>query len=184
MKPKLVKDLMVPLSDYATVSEDATLIEAVAALKASQEAFSQSRYRHRSILILNAADKVVGQVSLLSILRGLEPKYDRMLSDQGAMHVSFTKEFQKSMIEQLKLWEEPLEHICMKVAKIKVKTFMTQPGQSAQVMAGDTLDQAIHQFVIGGHQSLMVFSGEDVVGILRLTDMYECVAKAVSQCES
>ena len=35
MKTKLVKDLMVPLSAYATVPEDATLSDAVAALEES-----------------------------------------------------------------------------------------------------------------------------------------------------
>ena len=43
MKTKLVKDLMVPLSDYATVSEDATLNEAVLALKQSQDCFDQTK---------------------------------------------------------------------------------------------------------------------------------------------
>ena len=35
-----VKDLMVPLSEYATVSEDATLYEAVAELEKAQEEFN------------------------------------------------------------------------------------------------------------------------------------------------
>ena len=49
MKSKQVKDIMVPLSEYATVSEDATLKEAVKALKKSQMDFDQARYRHRAI---------------------------------------------------------------------------------------------------------------------------------------
>jgi hypothetical protein len=36
LKSKLVRDLMAPLSDYATVSEDACLGEAIANLKALQ----------------------------------------------------------------------------------------------------------------------------------------------------
>ena len=39
MKSHLVKDIMVPLSEYATVSENATLFEAVLALEAAQEKF-------------------------------------------------------------------------------------------------------------------------------------------------
>jgi hypothetical protein len=35
-----VKDLMVPLSEYATVSEDASLYEAVVSLEKAQEEFS------------------------------------------------------------------------------------------------------------------------------------------------
>ena len=39
MKSYSVKDLMVPLSEYATVSEDATLYEAVLSLEEAQEKF-------------------------------------------------------------------------------------------------------------------------------------------------
>ena len=49
MKTVTVKELMVPLAQYATVSEDATLLEAVIALKKAQEGFDQTRYRHRAI---------------------------------------------------------------------------------------------------------------------------------------
>jgi len=184
VKTKLVKDLMVPLSDYATISEDATLSEAVAALKESQEAFDQGKYRHRAVLILDTAGHVAGKVSLLAILRGLEPKYDQMLSDSGATHVGFTMEFQKSMIEQLKLWEEPLDRLCQKTAQVKVKAFMTKPKDREMIDPEASLNEAIHQFVMGHHQSLMVKSGDAVVGVLRLTDIYDLVAQSVTECTS
>ena len=55
MKSYIVKDLMVPLSEYATVSEDATLYEAVLSLEKAQENFEDkhTRYRHRAILVLD-----------------------------------------------------------------------------------------------------------------------------------
>jgi CBS domain-containing protein len=55
MKSYSVKDLMVPLSEYATVSEDATLYDAVLSLEEAQEKFEDrhTRYRHRAILILD-----------------------------------------------------------------------------------------------------------------------------------
>ena len=55
MKSYSVKDLMVPLSEYATVTQDATLYEAVLALEEAQEKFEDkhTRYRHRAILVLD-----------------------------------------------------------------------------------------------------------------------------------
>jgi hypothetical protein len=35
---------------------------------------------------------------------------------------------------------------------------------------------------MGHHQSLMVMDGDEVVGLLRLTDVFDLVADAVSQC--
>ena len=51
----LVKDLMVPLSEYATVTEGSTLFEAVMALEKAQEEFdsNHSKYHHRAVLVLD-----------------------------------------------------------------------------------------------------------------------------------
>jgi predicted transcriptional regulator len=37
---------------------------------------------------------------------------------------------------------------------------------------------------MGHHQSLMVTEGGEVVGILRLTDVFDLVADAVSKCST
>jgi CBS domain-containing protein len=173
---------MVPLSEYATVSQDATLSEAVQALKQAQANYDQSKYRHRAILIYDENKRIVGKVSFISILRGLEPKYDTMLSDKGPMHLGFTKTFQRAIIEQLKLWEEPLDDLCAKSASVKVKSFMATPGPDEQIALDATLNEAIHYLVMGHHQSLMVMDGDEVVGLLRLTDVFDLVADAVSKC--
>ena len=76
LKTKQVKDLMLQLSEYATVSKNATLAEAVMALKKSQDKFDKSRYQHRAVLVLDDKGNVVGKVGFIDILKGLEPKYD------------------------------------------------------------------------------------------------------------
>jgi CBS domain containing-hemolysin-like protein len=176
---KLIPELMVPLKEYATVSVEATLKDAVTALKQSQAYFDKMKYRHRAILIYDNRKRIVGKVTMLSILMGLEPKYDQMLSDKGPAHVGFTRIFQKSMIEQLKLWEDPLEHVCEKGAHIKVKSFMTPLKEGEFIEIHANLNEAIHQLVLGHHQSLMVTENDRVVGVLRLTDVFDVVADAV-----
>jgi CBS domain-containing protein len=184
MKATLVKDIMVPLSEYATVSEEATLSDAVAALKKSQADFDQAKYRHRAILIYDKTNNIVGKVNFLSILRALEPKYEEMLSDQGPLHMGFTRKFQKAMFESLKLWQDPLDHLCHKAAQIKVKSFMVTPRESEMIEPEAGLGEAIHQLVIGHHQSLLVTRNKKIVGILRLTDAFQVVADNLLQCPS
>lgn len=77
MKNYKVKDLMVSLSEYATVSEDATLFEAVLALEKAQEAFEKNRYTHRAILVRGKSGDIIGKISQLDVLMGLEPNYKR-----------------------------------------------------------------------------------------------------------
>ncbi|MBT6751298.1 MAG: CBS domain-containing protein, partial [Desulfobacula sp.] len=77
MKTILVKDLMVPLTEYATVFEDATLSDAIDALETAQSKFDKSRYRHRAILVCEKKTrKILGKISQMDVIRTLEPKYD------------------------------------------------------------------------------------------------------------
>ena len=100
MENYTVKELMIPLSEYATVTEDATLYEAVLALEKAQENFEDkhTRYRHRAILVLDKGDKVIGKLSQLDVLKALEPKYRDMIEGAGSHRYGFTKKFMKSML--------------------------------------------------------------------------------------
>ena len=112
VKSYSVKDLMVPLSEYATVAEDATLYEAVLALEAAQEKFEDkhTRYSHRAILVLDKRGTVVGKLSHLHVLKALEPKYQDMIQGEGSHRFGFTKQFMQSMLEDYHLFAGPLDH--------------------------------------------------------------------------
>ena len=60
-----VRDLMVPLEEYATVPEEATLFEAVMALEQAQERLDRNRYKylHRAVLVYDKNKKIVGKIS-------------------------------------------------------------------------------------------------------------------------
>ena len=180
----MVKDLMLHLSEYATVSKDATLSEAVMALKKAQKGFDKSRYQHRAVMVLDETGNVIGKIGLTDILKALEPKYDQMLSDKGPWHVGFTRAFQKSMLEKLRLWDAPLEHVCRKAGQIKVASIIKPFTESEYIEVSATLDEAIHQLVIGHHQSLLVIrEDKKIIGILRLTDVFEAVSEAILACD-
>jgi CBS domain-containing protein len=179
-----VKDLMVPLSEYATVTEDATLYEAVTALEEAQEQFEDkhTRYRHRAVLILDHNDHVVGKLSQLDVLRALEPKYQEMIEGEGSHRFGFGKNFMKSILEDFQLFADPLDDLCRKAGEKDVKQFMYTPTEGEFVSEDAGLAVAIHQLVIGHHQSLLVTRDEKIVGILRLTDVFAAVFHQMKSC--
>ena len=63
METYKVKELMVPISEYATVNRGATLYEAILALEKAQEEYDHSKYRHRAVLVLDQTGKVIGKCS-------------------------------------------------------------------------------------------------------------------------
>jgi CBS domain-containing protein len=184
VKSYSVKDLMVPLSEYATVTENATLYEAVLSLEEAQEKFEDkhTRYRHRGIVILDKDGNVVGKLSQLDVLRALEPKYQEMLQGEGLHRFGFTKKFEKSILEDYHLFANPLDDICRKAGEQNVQKFMSTPTEGEYVSGDASLDVAIHQFVMEHHQSLLVTAGEKIVGILRLTDVFAAVFHKMKEC--
>ena len=177
MKSKTVKDLMVPLSEYATVSEKATLFEAVMALKKAQKEFDQTRDRHRAILVYDKKNKIVGKLSQLDVLQALEPKYEQMgesnpLSRFGLSRYGFSPKFMRTLMTQFNLWDQSLEESCKSAGKRKVKEIMYAPTMGEYVGENASLSLAIHQLLLGHHQSLLVTRDKEIVGILRLTDIF------------
>jgi len=184
VKSYLVKDLMVPLSEYATVSEDATLYEAVLSLEEAQEKFEDkhTRYSHRAILILDKDGHVVGKISQLDVLRALEPKYRDMIQGKGAHRFGFSKDFMKSTFDDYHLFANPLDDICRKAGEKNVKEFMYTPTEGEYVPEDATLDVAIHQLVMGQHQSLLVTRDQTIVGILRMSDVFAAIFHKMKAC--
>ena len=182
MKTFKVKDLMVPLEEYATIPEDANLYEAVMALEKAQVEFDQTKYRHRAILVYDRNNKIVGKLSQLDVLRALEPKYDEMKSDSAITHFGFSKKFLGSLLETYKLFDKPLEHICKKAGEVRVGRYMHRPTEGEFIDVEASLDEAIHQLVLGHHQSLLVTEKEEIIGILRLTDVFAAMFHVMKQC--
>jgi len=180
-----VKDLMVPLDEYATVSEDATLYEAVQELEKAQEEFAQKgfHYLHRAILVFDKNKKIIGKVSQLDVLKALEPRYKEMGDMRRISTAGFSPEFLKSLMGQYSLCDKSFVDMCKKAADLQVKEFMYTPGEGEYVDEDVALCEAIHQLVIGHHQSLLVTRDQKIVGVLRLTDVFKEVFQMMKTCQ-
>jgi len=178
-----VKDLMVPLSEYATVPEGSTLYEAVLALEEAQEKFDQTRYHHRAVLILDHDQRVVGKLSQLELLRALEPRNEerRRLLDIGRF--GFSAAFINRLREQHRREGEILENIHRSASRLRVEDFMQSPSEGEYVEENTSLDTAIHQLVTGTHLSLLVTRQQEIVGILRMSDVFSAVFHTIKERE-
>lgn len=177
-----VKEMMIPLEDYATVSEDATLSEAVLALEEAQNKFNQNRYQHRAILVYDRSGKIVGKLSQLDVLQALEPKYGAA-SLEELDQFGINAEYVRNLVEELGLLKQPVQDICRKAAEVNVKDIMHTPTKGEFVAETATLNEAIVQLLVGSHQSLLVTRGKDIVGILRLTDVFKKVTDMIKACK-
>jgi len=182
MKTISVRDLVVPLSEYATIPIGASLLEAVEALEAAQEEFDATKYRHRAILVLDKTGHVVGKIGQIGALRALEPKYCEMVEGQAINRFGFSADFIKSMCDQYQLFDKPLDDLCKKASTLKAGDCMDELSENEYIDIDATMDMAIHQLVMGHHQSLVVKESNSIAGILRLTDVFVAVFHSMKEC--
>lgn len=179
MKDKKVKEIMIPLSDYATVSEDDTLETAIRELKAAQKD-TKHIHKHRAVLAYDKDGNITGKISFACILHALEPKYRQLEhhSNSNALGLSrfgLDDEYLNSLVENYSLWDETLDELVKKASKLKIKEIMYSLSDGEYVDEDVPVSEAIHQFILGCRQSLLVVKNEKVVGILRLPELFNLV---------
>ena len=179
MKTITVKELMVPLKKYATVPLEATLREAVLALEKAQLTLDPSRHKHRAILVLDEHGKVVSKLTMKAILIALEPKYGKVEGTGVLERSGFSPDLIKDMLEDNALWVEPLQFICKRAAGLKLSDFIQAPSEDEYIDENATLGEATHQLIVQPYLSLLVTGGDEVVGILRLSDVFSKICDII-----
>ena len=179
MKTITVKELMVPLEAYATVPREATLRDAVLALEKAQMTLDPSRHKHRAILVLDESGKVVSKITMKNILIALEPNYGKVEGTGVLERSGYSPDLIRSMLENSALWTEPLQFFSERAAKLKVGDLIYAPSEDEYIDEDATLGEAIHQLIMYPFLSLLVTSGEEVVGILRLSDVFTKVCDII-----
>ena len=184
MKRYLVKDLMVPISEYATVSEQATLYESVLALEKAQEQYQQSRYAHRAILILDKNKRVVGRLSQMDFLCALEPRDANLDQIRKFNQFGFSRKAVALQQEEYLKNSPPILDVYSAAAKMNVTDLMQRLTEGEYVDENTSVDKALHQLTAGSNLSLLVTRGDDIVGVLRLADVFAAVFHAMKDSEN
>ncbi|MFO7965400.1 MAG: CBS domain-containing protein [Desulfobacterales bacterium] len=179
-----VRDLMVPLSEYATVPTGSSVFEAVFALEKAQEEYDHSKYHHRAVLVMDQDGKVVGKLSQLDVLRSINAG-NRQMEEIGEIgRFGFSPNFIGAMHEKHRPKGRSLQEICRNPAKMRVEEFMQAPSEYEYIRVDASLDEAIHQLAAGPYLSLMVMEEGSVIGILRMSDVFAAIFHAMKENET
>jgi len=181
VKKYQISNLMVPLSEYATVPVGSTLFEAVLALEKAQEEFDHTKYKHRGILILDKENKVIGKLNHLNALNALEPLPDKDNCTNKIAKFGFSPRFTRNFYKQQRRHAVPLESLCKKAAGLKVEDFMQVTAEDECIDHKATLDMAIDQLIHEKLRSLLVIQDNDIIGILRLADVFAAVYHTMTE---
>jgi CBS-domain-containing membrane protein len=176
MENHLVKDLMVPISEYATVVVGTSLIDAVKVLEKAQETYTTSKYQHRAIIVLDKDGRIVGKISQLRALKAIEPDFKSNSEIEQLKGFNFSDNYITKLRDLYRSHGKIMSKVSLREASVKkVEEFMQTPSAGEYVAEDCSLDTAIHRLVAGTHLSLLVTREEKIVGILRISDVFAAV---------
>lgn len=186
MNKYTLKELMVPVDDYASISVDASMLEGILALEEAQRREFQGdpkRHRDRAVLVKDSQGQIIGKLSMWSIIGCLEPRYDRIkggaTSSMASSRVGSARVMIEEIMESSHLWRSCLSNIVDDTAHLKIQDLFHTPREYELIDESESLEVAIHRLVAGHFMSLLVTSDNKVVGILRLVDVFKVVCNMI-----
>ena len=177
-----VRELMVTAAKCGCIHQDVTIREAILLLERRHDGprAGGEALEYGDLLVLNNDNLVVGKLSPTEIVINMDPIFQNQEGLEPIAHTAtagLTPALLKSLTQDMPSRCESFEQICQNVLNLTVKDCMSPPNSNECVLGSETLEGAIHKFATGNHQSLMVTSGERIVGILRLSDVFQQLAQ-------
>jgi CBS domain-containing protein len=169
--PKQVRDIMLSLSAYAVVDEDANLLQALQALRDSVAKLPPDRQPHRAVLVRNPRGEIVGKVHYFAFLRALTPDRESMGSAGVLERAGVGEDLRDSSMRMLDLLTGDLVDICERARNVRVRDVYTSATVSIRENA--PLSDAIAMFLSHQTLSILVRRDNETVGILRLSDLFD-----------
>ncbi|MCK9240888.1 hypothetical protein [Desulfocurvus sp.] len=176
-----IKELMIPIGEYVTVSTTDTLAQYFQALEADKAA-KGGAHCHRDALVMGPGGQVTGKVTMHDVFLALEPTYKSIMESMSDTSV-LTPDYLAGIYKDFNLWAKPLPRLCERAAQITVGDIMHKPGAAEFVDEADPVDVGLHRYVMGVHQPLLV-RGPDgrVSGVLRFGDVFKRVKDMTLSC--
>ncbi|MDO9532643.1 MAG: CBS domain-containing protein [Deltaproteobacteria bacterium] len=160
---KKVADLMIRLEDYPHIPYWYTLRQAMAIVREAAIKF-EGTFEPRSVLVFDEKYHLLGILTLKDIIRGLTPKLLQgpVAKMQAAFDLDSTLSDLEADISGPKIKEASQTAVSEVMSPIK-----------ATVDAGDTLAKALFLMVKEDVSRMPVMAEEKVVGIIRLSDLFQ-----------
>jgi CBS domain-containing protein len=168
---------MLPLEDYAVVGEDATILDALKELQASQEKVPPDRQPHRAILVRDKGGEIVGKIHHFAFLRALIPDREAMGAASIMDRAGVEDDLRDSSFRMLDLLTGDLVDLCEKARNVAVREVYT--AATVSIHEEGSLHEAISRFLRYQTLSLLVTRRGKTVGILRLSDLFDELARQI-----
>lgn len=168
MPEKKVRDLMIPIANYSTVSTEDTVGDAIALLRKSfRRRESGECEGHRAVLVVDKDQRPAGILTYRELIRSIEPWF--LYPPKLEERISWPVEVPEIP------WEGFFTERTLAAARRKVKEIM-RPINLVTVDADAPLMKAVHLMVEHNVGTLPVMDAGRVVGVIRIGELFMEVA--------
>lgn len=171
-----VKDAYIKVDDYPNISDNAPIGHAIHIMHHVLE--DQSKYR--TILVLDDDDHLKGYLSLRDLIRAVGPDYLHKKRPDVKGHQPFNFEGLGQDLTALSLiWQDGFTLKMHDGLSKPVSEYMTL--MEDQVSLDDPIAKCLYIMLLHDLLILPVVDDEQVVGVIRLVDLFERIADNVEQ---
>ena len=157
-------EIMIPIEEYTTLSEDHTIQEAIEVIRASfYPKLSTSRIMetgHRSLIVMDSQNNVVGVMAIIDLLSIIMPPY------LSAPKPSLADSMQYSTM----FWKGEFKRSIKKLANKKLKDIMAPPPLTIDYDAN--LMEVSYAMVSSKERRLIVLKEGKVAGVVREQELF------------
>jgi CBS domain-containing protein len=168
---KKVKDVMVQITEYPHIPYWMSVRDAIAMIHSSYDE-EKGLGEARMVLVFDEKYQLQGILTLKNMLTGIEPKF--MRKDPKSKFQGLTNDDYVSLVA---LMEGTFSEKCKEEAAKPVKEVMTPIR--ATVKASDSVEKAAFVMLQSNVSLVPVMEGNDVAGVLRMSDVFNVLTKAV-----
>jgi len=164
---QIAKDFLIPIDKYPHIGQDQTLQEAVEALQSMRWGVHENLLRFSELLVLNADNQVVGRLTVQDILAAMEPRLLKL--DQDPI-------FKGGKIDSPNLailWEQSFFKQCKTYNAKKVGEVMSPIA--TVLKTSQHILVALHTMLHNNETHLPVLAGDEVIGVLRLEEVFTVI---------
>lgn len=174
-----VREFMVPKDEYITISDSASLFDAVMELNKHQK--EKGDKAHSTILVRDDSGKIISHLNIYDVMRGIEPKYNQV---SGLSRFGISGDLVEQIFRESAPWANPLEDLCSKAPQIIVRDIILKFSKAETIRIDDNLNSAIHKIVVNQLRSLMVFDeNKEFAGIIRSFDLFNLIRSQIEVCK-
>lgn len=168
----IVKDVMTPISECATVSEDRTVYESILMLEATRQRVMRRDYRPRVLLVHDRNFRVVGSVRHADMLRAFA----------GLPLPTGTCESAPESFEfQVNACRTAFGDLFETVRQVRITEVMRVPSPEEFISSDASIEEAACRVIAGPYLHLFVKSDDEIIGILRMSDLFFTLCEEVKK---